>query len=234
LTHIQNRIRTSVINQQEYISQELEAELSDVIYPIHFLDFETVASAIPRYAGTRPYQAIPFQWSNHIFYQNGSLEHHEYLCCEDKDPREEFTIALLNTLGNDGSIFIYTTYEKDIIRQLAEHLPFYRERLIENLDRFIDLCAIIRKYYYHPRFHGSFSLKFVLPALLPEMSYENLVIQEGNQASYAYLRMIDPSTPPEAKRTIRNNLLKYCGHDTLAMVKIRAKLLKRISENSIV
>ncbi|UCE50944.1 MAG: DUF2779 domain-containing protein [Desulfobacterales bacterium] len=234
LTRIQNRIRTSIINQQEYISKELKAEFDEASYPIHFLDFETVGPAIPRYTSTRPYQAIPFQWSNHIFYQNGTLEHNEYLCCEDKDPREEFTITLLDTLGNDGSIFIYTTYEKDIIRQLAEHLPFYREQLIETLDRFIDLCAIIRKYYYHPRFYGSFSLKFVLPALLPEMSYENLVIQEGNQASFAYLRMIDPSTPPEAKRTIRNNLLKYCGYDTLAMVKIRAELLKRISENSIV
>jgi len=234
LTRIQNRIRTSIIKQQEYISKELKAEFDDVTYPIHFLDFETAAPAIPRYTGTRPYQAIPFQWSNHIFYQNGTLGHHEYLCYEDKDPREQFTVTLLETLGKYGSIFIYTTYEKDIIRQLAEHLPFYREQLIETLDRFIDLCAIIRKYYYHPRFYGSFSLKFVLPALLPEMSYENLVIQEGNQASFAYLRMIDPSTPPETKRTIRNNLLKYCGHDTLAMVKIRAELLKRISGNSIV
>ncbi|MGD9304251.1 MAG: DUF2779 domain-containing protein, partial [Desulfobacterales bacterium] len=81
------------------------------------------------------------------------------------------------------------------------------------------------KHYYHAKFHGSFSLKFVLPALLPHLSYNNLIIQEGNQASLEYLRMIDPATPPAEKKKIRKNLLDYCGHDTLAMVKIREQLL---------
>jgi hypothetical protein len=227
LTPIQDRIRTSVIQEREYISDELENELTDVIYPIHFLDFETASSAIPRYAGTRPYQAVPFQWSNHILNEDSTLQHHAYLCREDKDPREEFTITLLEALAKDGTIFIYTTYEKTIIGQLAQHLPEYHDQLNETLSRFKDLCDIIRKHYYHVKFHGSFSLKFVLPALLPHLSYNNLIIQEGNQASLEYLRMIDPATPPAGKKKIRKNLLDYCGHDTLAMVKIREELLGR-------
>ena len=228
LSQIQDRIRASVSNRQEFISDQLKAELNDVAYPVHFLDFETIGVAIPRYAGTRPYQTIPFQWSDHILYENGNLDHREYLCNEDKDPREEFTQTLLDALGTKGSIFIYTTYETGILNSLIEHFPQYAEELQSVIDRFVDLYAIIKQHYYHPKFYGSFSLKYVLPALVPEMSYENLSIQDGMQASLDYLRMIDAKTLKDEKARIRDDLLTYCGQDTLAMVKIRDELLKRV------
>ena len=200
----------------------------DVKYPVHFLDFETFATAIPRYAGTRPYQTIPFQWSDHILTENGTLEHEEYLCVDDKDPREEFTRTLLDTLGKKGTIFIYTTYEKRIIEELAGYLPQLRSDLLLIIDRFKDFCAIIKKYFYRPGFHGSFSLKSVLPALVPDMSYGNLAIQEGSIASVEYLRMLDPATPPGEKAKVKQDLFTYCGYDTLGMVKIRDELRKRL------
>jgi hypothetical protein len=227
LSQIQDRIRVSVTNQREYISKNLKAELNDVKYPIHFLDFETIGLALPRYADTRPYQTIPFQWSDHILGENGKLDHREYLCNEDKDPREEFTQTLLDALGTEGSIVIYTSYETGVLNSIIEHFPQYIDDLQSVIDRFIDLYAIIRRHYYHPKFYGSFSLKYVLPALVPEMSYENLSIQEGMQASIEYLRMIDPTTPEDEKARLRQDLLTYCGQDTLAMVKIRDKLLSR-------
>ena len=70
-------------------------------------------------------------------------------------------------------------------------------------------------------------MKSVLPALVPEMSYSNLVIQEGSIASLEYLKMHDPSTKTKEKLEIKNNLLKYCGYDTLGMVQIRDELLSR-------
>jgi predicted RecB family nuclease len=227
LSQIQDRIRVSVANQQEFISDQLEAELNDVEHPVHFLDFETIGPAIPRYAGTRPYQTIPFQWSDHILHQNGKLGHREYLCNEDKDPRDEFTHTLLEALGTQGSIVIYTSYETGVLKSLIEHFPQYTEELQSIIDRFIDLYAIIKRHYYHPKFYGSFSLKYVLPALVPEMNYENLAIQDGMQASLDYLRMIHPSTPKDEKARIRQDLLTYCGQDTLAMVKIRNELLNK-------
>ena len=227
LSQIQDRIRVSVTNQQEYISKDLKVELNDVKYPIHFLDFETIGLALPRYADTRPYQTIPFQWSDHILYENGKLDHREYLCNEDKDPREEFTQTLLNALGTEGSIVIYTSYETGVLNSIIEHFPRYADQLQSVINRFIDLYAIIRRHYYHPKFYGSFSLKYVLPALVPEMSYENLSIKEGMQASTEYLRMIDCATPEDEKARLRQDLLTYCGQDTLAMVKIRDKLLSR-------
>jgi predicted RecB family nuclease len=227
LTGLQGRVRRCVVTGREYLAPELEDELKRVDYPIHFLDFETLGPAIPQYAGTRPYQTIPFQWSDHILYPDGTLEHREYLFLEDRDPREEFARTLLEALGEKGTIFIYTIYEGGIIRALAEDLPLHRKRLLAVPDRFEDLHAAIRRYYYHPGFHGSFSLKAVLPALLPEMGYENLAIQEGSMASLAYLRMLDPSTPRKEKQKIKADLLAYCAHDTLAMVRIREELLSR-------
>ena len=226
LNEIQNRIRISVINQQNFISDELQAELNKMQCPIHFLDFETVAPAVPRYAGTRPYQTIPFQWSDHILDEDGQLTHREYLCGEDKDPREEFTHTLLNALETEGSIVIYTSYETGVLNSLIEHFPRYADALQSFIERFIDLHAMIRNNYYHPKFYGSFSLKTVLPALLPEMTYNKLSIQDGIQAALEYLRMIDSSTASAQKDRIRKDLLTYCGQDTLAMVKIREELLK--------
>jgi len=131
LSALQERIRNCVISGQEFIAPELEDELMGVEYPVHFLDFETFASAIPRYVNTRPYQTIPFQWSNHILFEDGRVEHVEYLCVEDKDPCEEFTKALLETLGIRGTIFVYASYEKRIVNQLANQLPGLRNQLLE-------------------------------------------------------------------------------------------------------
>lgn len=226
LTALQDRIRRCVIQNEAYISGHLTAELKDVEHPVHFLDFETFGSAIPRYAGTRPYQPLPFQWSDHILYKDGTIEHWEYLCEKDQDPREEFALSLLDVLDKEGTIVTYTKYEGEVIKRLAQDLPHLCAPLVSTLDRIKDMHKIINRHYYHPQFHGSFSLKSVLPALLPEMSYDKLAVQEGQQAGLEYLRMIDPSTPPDEKERIKRGLLAYCGHDTLAMLRIREELLR--------
>ena len=108
-----------------------------------------------------------------------------------------------------------------------EHLPGYADELQAVIDRFVDLYAIIRRNYYHPKFYGSFSLKYVLPALVPEMSYENIAIREGMQASLEYLRMIDPETPRDEKTRIKNDeieLLKF-GYDWLKFALFGEKLM---------
>lgn len=227
LSELQARVRECVQSQSEFASPGLARALSDVDYPVHFLDFETIGPAIPRYAGTRPYQTIPFQWSDHVLHEKGTLAHREFLYERDGDPRDEFCVSLLEALGDRGTILIYTSYEADVIRRLAEDLPGHAEKLLAILDRCRDLCEVIRRCYYHPGFRGSFSLKAVLPAIVPSMKYESLAIQEGSQASLEYLRMMDPATPSDDRDRIRSNLLAYCSHDTLAMVRIREELLRR-------
>jgi len=228
LTDMQARITGCVQGEKEYLEPELAQALEDVEYPVHFLDFETIAPAVPRYARTRTYQAIPFQWSDHVLHEDGKLEHREFLYEQDGDPREEFCGSLLEALGERGTIFIYTTYEIGVIKGLVKALPRYEETLSAIPWRCKDLCAAIRDHYYHPDFGGSFSLKVVLPAIVPEMQYSTLDIQEGTQASIEFLRMIDPSTPGAERDRIKRALLTYCRQDTLAMVRLREELLKRL------
>jgi len=227
LSELQERIRTCVVNREDYLAAELEEELTNVEYPVHFLDFETVSPPIPIYTGTRPYQAIPFQWSDHLLSGGGDLHHSSFIFSDDGDPREDFTASLLKILEEGGTIFTYSNYERRVVSELAEYLPDERDRLLATLDRLRDLQALIKRYYYSPGFRGSFSLKSVLPVLVPHMSYENLLIQEGTHASLEYLRMLNPKTPPEQRSRIEQALIDYCSCDTLAMVKIRESLLKR-------
>ncbi len=227
LKAIQAKIRECVINNREDVGSDLATSLGEYEYPIHFLDFETISPAIPRYANTSPYQVLPFQWSNHIVSKDGTLDHKEYLCHEDKDPREELTESLLEALGDKGSICTYGPYEKTVISGLAKKLPRHRDRLEALVTRCKDLLSRIRRGYYHPDFNGAFSLKNVLPVLVPSMSYDDLSIQEGSMAGLEYLRMIDPKTPSDETERIRKDLLKYCERDTRAMVEIREELLKR-------
>ena len=130
-------------------------------------------------------------------------------------------------MGEGGTIFTYSNYEKRVMSELANCLPQQSDRILATMDRFKDLQVLIKRYFYSPKFRGSFSLKSVLPVLVPHMSYGNLVIQEGTHASLEYLRMLNSETPPEEKRKIEQALIDYCSYDTLAMVKIREALLER-------
>jgi hypothetical protein len=227
LTEIQERIRRCVKNNEEYVSRELKDELEAVEYPVHFLDFETLGLAIPRYLGTRPYQSVPFQWSDHVLHEDGRVEHLEYLCEEDKDPREEFARTLLDVLGPKGSIVTYTTYEEGIIKGLAEEFPQYSDQTPCHTGQGQGPSRNHQKKLLSPRIPRFVFLQSCGPALLPEMDYANLIVQEGQQAGLEYLRMIDLSTPVHEREKIREALLAYCGQDTLVMIKIREKLSNR-------
>ena len=226
LTPLQERVRKCVLTKKEYVSKDLATALAEPKYPIHHLDFETCMMALPRYKGTRPYQTIPFQWSNHVEKSPGKLEHDEYLFREDKDPRPGFAKSMLESLGSEGTICIYTPYEIRVIRELADELPKYTEALASLEARCWDLCAVIRDNYYHPAFHGSFSLKQVLPVLVPSMSYDKMAIQDGQDASRAYVEAL-LTTNKKRKREIHEALLEYCEQDTKAMVRLRGSLRER-------
>ena len=86
---------------------------------------------------------------------------------------------------------------------------------------------MIRRNAYHPAFGGSFSLKRVAAAILPDMSYDGLGVAEGIQAGIAWTRLVDPATSPEEKDRLKRALLQYCGQDTLALARIVDVLVKQ-------
>jgi hypothetical protein len=220
LTGLQKRIRDCVISGQAYIAPGLAAELEGIKSPVRFLDFETISPALPLYAGTRPYQTVPFQWSLHMLGSDGGLGHRWFLHDDITDPRADFLAALLDEVGSQGAIVVYSSYEKSVLNQLALLFPRYESPLAELACRLFDLLPVIRDHCYHPDFRGSFSIKYVLPALVPDMSYASLEIQDGSAASFVFAQMIDPRTAAPQRGQIRQALLDYCGQDTLAMVRL--------------
>ncbi len=190
-------------------------------YPRFYLDFETVGPAIPVWAGTRPYQTLPFQWSCHIERARGVMEHAEFLDLSGEPPMRALAEQMIVDLETAGPVLMYTTYERGVIQGLAGMFPDLAGALQAIDTRLVDLHPVTRVNYYHPDMLGSWSIKAVLPTIAPDMDYAQLEgIQEGMGASLAYLEAIDPQTSAERKEEIRKNLLKYCKHDTEAMVRL--------------
>jgi predicted RecB family nuclease len=223
LSSVQHRVKENV----EWVSMKLGSVLKAAQYPVHHLDFETVMLAVPRFPETRPYQALPVQWSNHIEQDQGDVIHHEFLHAEGTDPRKPLAEALLESLGSKGSICVYSPYEKSVIEQLAEALPLLRTDLRALVKRLWDLHPIVRDHYYHPQFDGSYSLKEILTALVPSMGYDDLAIKEGGHAASQYYRMVFIETDWVERANIQEALLAYCKRDTLAMVELRRALKEK-------
>ncbi len=198
-------------------------------YPLYYLDFETYQPSIPEYDGEKPYMQIPFQYSLHIQKEKGGeLEHREHLGVAGTDTRRALAEQLCNDIPmNVCSLAYNMKFEKMIIRQLAEQYPDLAEHLMNIHDNMQDLMIPFKeKYYYSEALEGSYSIKYVLPALCPddpELDYHNLEgIHNGGEAMAAFPDL--PNHTPEEQEIIRKNLLAYCGLDTLAMVKVLEKL----------
>jgi hypothetical protein len=208
---------------------EIRDFLSFLSYPIYFLDFETVNFAIPQYDDTSPYMQIPFQYSLHyIEREGGELCHKEFLAQHGKDPRRELAERLCRDIPRDVCVTAYNmSFEKGRIKGLAELYPDLREHLMNIHDNIQDLMIPFReKQYYTKAMQGSYSIKYVLPALFPDdpsLDYHNLEgVHNGSEASAAFAAM--EKMTPEELAACRANLLKYCGLDTFAMVKVFEKL----------
>jgi hypothetical protein len=215
------------LDKVEFRDDEALQDFKDKLeYPLYFMDFETIMPAIPLYNVSRPYQQIPFQYSIDIqLYAGGPVDHHEFLGSPPLDPRPDFISGLIENLGEKGSIVVYNkTFEDTRLKEIARDLPEYEENISAIRARMIDLMTPFRsRHLYHPTMKGSYSIKQVLPALVPELSYHDLEIQEGGTASLTYLSLyID--TDPESIKFKRTNLLNYCQLDTLAMVRLVGKI----------
>ena len=207
------------------VRDELDGELAKIIWPAHYLDFESVMTAIPLYPGIAPYQQIPTQYSAHCCDSVGNVTAHaEFLCDHTKDSRLELAQRLIEDLPGNGSIIVYSSFEKTIINGLANAFPSLAPHLESLVGRIVDLQDIIIKNFYHPDFDGSVSLKSTLPALVPAMSYSDLVIREGESAMVTFAYLATSRYDDESAEVERQNLLQYCEKDTLAMVRLHERL----------
>ena len=178
------------------LKDELRQEMSNWKYPLNFIDFETSTSPLPFFSGQQPYEQVAFQFSHHIYYEDGRVEHAgQYINTTAGDyPNIAFLRVLKESLDkNKGSIFMYSNHENTIINHLVEEV--YKSNLPDRADLFvfgqqiskgkndtplipwtgyrsmIDLCKVIKDYYYNPNTKGSNSIKQVLPAIFESSKY---------------------------------------------------------------
>ena len=223
LTPLQLRVKKHTLSGKAFFdSKGAAAELAKHKLPALFLDFETISFAVPIWKGTRPYQQIPFQFSLHRLSRSGTLDHSAFLSLDGHDPSKAFAQALVGMCGKTEPVFVYSAgFEKARITDLGTRFPALRKQLMAVADRLVDLRPVAQGYYYHPSQEGSWSIKSVLPAVVPELDYGDLEdVQDGGMAMTAFVEAIHPDTNAERKARIERALLEYCKLDTYAMVRI--------------
>jgi len=234
LADIQRRAAACVKSGKPWFDPQLRDVLGGLVYPLYFADFETLNRAIPAYAGMRPYDQLPFQWSVHVQRAPGAEpEHYEFLATDSNDPRREFITSLCAALEDSGSIVVYSGFESQRLSELASWFPEFTDRINAIQARLFDLLPVVREHVYDPAFAGSYSIKSVLPALVPEMSYEGMQVANGQEAGLAWESLVRGSLDTVERERKRKALLDYCRQDTLALVKVLEKLTLEVSHSPV-
>jgi hypothetical protein len=194
--------------------------------PLAFLDFETVNPAIPVWPGCRPYDQVPVQFSCHVETPRG-LRHREWLAEGPGDPRRAVAEAVIAACRGARTIVGYNSgFEKTCLDLLGRAAPDLAPELDEIGARLADLLPLVRDHVYHPDFEGSFSLKVVLPVLVPGLGYDDLAISDGEIASGLLARLLIEDEPRDLieRAAVREGLLRYCERDTLGTVRLLERL----------
>ena len=222
---------------REVINPDILRNFTDQLqWPLYFLDYESIMPAVPMFDNSKPYQQICFQFSLHVQRTpGGELEHYEYLHNESgTDPRPGLIKKLIETIGTTGSVIVYNQpFEQGRNTEMARDFPEYADQLLAINDRMLDLLTPFRERgLYRPCQNGSASIKQTLPAFVPEMSYENLGIHNGTEASDQFMNfMIGKQTPAQTAEMMQN-LHEYCGQDTIAMVQLLEVVQRKLQNQT--
>jgi len=219
--------RDCEVSGQPHVDREAIADfLRTLRYPLYYLDFETVGPGVPLFDGTRPYQAVPFQFSLHVVDDvEASPEQFLFLASNPNDPRPAFLSELKKVIGDSGSIVVYNQgFEEGILKELAVVFPEYDDWITSIRGRLVDLLQPFRGfYYYHPQQKGSASIKRVLPALTGK-GYDDMEISDGGEASIKFYTVTYGEATEEERNKVRTDLERYCALDTEGMIWIVEKL----------
>jgi len=217
------RHRAAVLQDEVVIDPVLQSVLAAYRYPIAMLDFETTGPALPVWNGCSPLTAVPVQFSVHTLHENGEVTHSAYLAEGQGDPRPAVAKAVVQALDGAATILAWhASVEKGCLTKLAEASPEHAPALLEARDKTEDLLVVVKNHFYHPDFRGSFSIKNVAPALLPQMAYDGLDVADGMAASNLLESVLcrpDELTAEQCEG-LRTQLRAYCEHDTAVMIAL--------------
>jgi hypothetical protein len=213
------------LDNADVINKDILRDFTNQLrWPLYYLDYESIMPAVPMFDNSRAYQQICFQFSLHVQRTpGGELEHYEYLHNNpNTDPRPGLIKKLIETIGNTGSVIVYNQgFEQGRNTEMARDFPEYAVQLNAINDRMLDLLVPFRERgLYRPCQNGSASIKQTLPAFVPDMSYENLGIHNGTEATEQFMAFMSGNQTPEQTKQMMSNLHEYCGQDTMAMVRL--------------
>ena len=231
LGKIADRQRRAVQEGRIVVEPTLASALDAFVPPIAFLDFETVGLAIPVWNGCHPSDSVPVQFSCHVQDEEGRVTHHEWLADGPEDPRPALAERLVRACERARTVVAYNAdFERRCIEQMTEALPALATPLRSIVDRLVDLLPVIRNHVYHPDFGGSFSLKSVLPTLVPELRYDGMAIADGGTASLELERLLfnGDGLEAETREWLRSDLRRYCHQDTWGLVALLSCLRKAL------
>lgn len=226
------QVETEVSGKPHIDREKLDMFFSKLQYPLQFLDFETLATAVPVYDRSKPYAQIPFQFSLDIVdYPGGAVEHHEFLAEGKGDPRPALLTALQAGLRRNGTVVCYNSaFEKGRLKELAEHFPDHRHWIEAAVERTEDLYQPFRSFaYYHPDQKGKTTIKDVIQAISGQ-GYQDLTIGDGQTASREFMRITFGEVTDTERAQVRRNLLQYCGADTATMVATHEFLVNALDD----
>ena len=201
--------------------------LDGLSWPLYFLDYETYAPVIPKAVGYKPYERMVFQFSCHrLDHKDATPEHSEFVVTESVSNLPLLPEQLQKHIGSQGDIIVWNeAFEKECNDLLGRKYPDCRKFFEEINARIKDLMLVFKDLVYVDyRFKGSYSLKNVLPVLVPDMTYDTLSIQNGQIASVLWNKIVIEHDHHYNSNQVLSDLRDYCRLDTLAMVRILAKL----------
>ena len=226
LNFTQKRQLKAMAENRIIVEPTLARELEPFGGRLGFLDFETIMRAIPVWPGMAPWQQAAAQFSYHERQPDGSYTHAAFLAEGPDDARPKLAAAMVRATIKADRVVTYTGFEKTRIRELQQAVPDLAAELAALEAKLIDLHPVVKNCVYHPDFRGSFSLKYILTPLVPELTYDDLVIVDGRVASVEIARLlfVADKIPRHERDRVRRDLLNYCERDTWAMVKLVERL----------
>lgn len=223
------QVEATKLGKEIIDTERIKKFLENLVFPLYFLDYETLSSCIPYFDGLSSYQQLPFQYSLHVLdTPNGILSHSMYLHKNNSNPAKELSESLMADIGTHGTVLAWNEgFEKSCNTSLGKLLPKFQLFYESVNSRIIDLMIpFSSSWYVHKDFGGSASLKSVLPVLVTELSYKELGIRGGNAAQRLWMEAVLDKKRDDSKDQILKDLEEYCKMDTLAMVEIYKQLLK--------
>ena len=233
LNESQRIIQQAHKDNKPYVNPKIAEIFKEFKWPFYFMDFETINQGVPIIKGTKPYYALPFQWSVHKWdSQNAKIDSGKsFLDFSSQNIERKFVESLLDAVGSEGTVFAHNaSTETSVLKRLKDKdsCKDLSEKIDNLIVRVVDTLEIVKNNFYAPVMGGDYELKKIIKAIPSDISYEEEDnIAGGTEAQLAWFIYTDPKTSNDDKEKQIKLLKAYCAKDTLAIYYLIKHLLEQ-------